>query len=244
MAGAKIPISRYLANLGYGSRREVEIACRRKRVSVNGKILTVPREKIDPEQDVILFDEEALDPPMGMVIALNKPAGYICSHTEDPSVFDLLPGRFRQRSPALSCVGRLDKDTTGILLLTDDGAFLHHLISPKKHQEKLYHVTVADDFSGEEEALFASGQMMLKSETSPLLPAKFVKTGDKTAEVTLTEGRYHQVKRMFGACGNKVTGLHRASFAGVPADTVAEGTWRFLSPDEIVALKQATGYSG
>ncbi|MCL4131191.1 UNVERIFIED_CONTAM: hypothetical protein GTU68_041098 [Idotea baltica] len=168
-----------------------------------------------------------------MIIMLNKPAGYTCSRKDyGPLVYDLLPARWLARKPALSSVGRLDADTTGLLLFTDDGQRLHRLISPRSETQKVYEATLARPLEGHEAAAFAAGTLMLKGEEKPLKNAALEQTGECTARVTLTEGRYHQVRRMFAALGNHVEKLHRPSFAGLALDTLAEGDWRLLTGDE------------
>jgi 16S rRNA pseudouridine516 synthase len=169
---------------------------------------------------------------------LNKPDGYTCS-SEDPgsTIYDLLPPRFALRNPGLNPIGRLDKDTTGLLLLTDDGKLLHKIIHPKSACWKVYHVTLDRPLLGHETALFASGTLLLNSETKPLLPAKLDVLGEKEALVTLHEGRYHQIRRMFAAAGNHVLDLKRTSIGGLllPSD-LAPGDWRSLHPTDLTAI--------
>ena len=170
---------------------------------------------------------------------MNKPVGYTCS-TRDPSrlVYDLLPPRFRMRDPLLSTVGRLDRETSGLLLLTDDGKLLHRIISPKTHVAKVYEAHLAQDLRGDEAALFASGTLMLESETTPLAPARLEVLAPQRARITVTEGRYHQVRRMFAATGNAVTALERVAVGGLRlADLGLEaGQWRQLSQDEVARI--------
>ncbi|MAN46274.1 MAG: pseudouridine synthase [Alphaproteobacteria bacterium] len=216
-------LAKYLANLGYGSRKEVEAAIRRGRVTGEGESLR--------------FDGEPVDPAPGMVILMNKPAGFTCSRQDQGNlVYELLPPRYLKRTPALSTVGRLDADTTGLLLFTDDGKLLHKLISPKSDTPKTYEATLARPLEGHEAELFASGELMLRGEDKPLLPATLEVTGERTARLTITEGRYHQVRRMFAAAGNHVEALHRASFGPLTLGDLPEGEWRLLSAEEISAL--------
>jgi 16S rRNA pseudouridine516 synthase len=191
----------------------------------------VPHERIR-------LDGEPLDPPPGLVLMMHKPVGYTCSR-KDPGrvVFDLLPPRYRMRDPALSTVGRLDRDTSGLLLFTDDGALLHRIISPRAHVTKIYEAELARDLRGDEAGLFASGRMMLESETEPLEPARLEVLGPRRARLAITEGRYHQVRRMFAAVGNHVETLHRASIGGLALDErLAPGAWRALAADEVAAI--------
>jgi 16S rRNA pseudouridine516 synthase len=149
----------------------------------------------------------------------------------------LLPPRFARRNPGLNPVGRLDKDTTGLLLLTDDGQLLHRIIHPKSGCLKIYHATLDRPLDGREAALFASGTLLLQGETKPLLPAPLEVCGEKSVRITLHEGRYHQVRRMFAAAGNHVLTLHRISIGGLRLpDDLAEGGWRALTPAELAAV--------
>ncbi|MFT3992089.1 MAG: pseudouridine synthase [Luteolibacter sp.] len=225
-----------LANLGYGSRREVQRFIRAGAVTdVSGKVLS---ENEAPPHDRILFRGEPLDPPSPFTIIVNKPDGYTCS-TEDPddTVYDLLPARFACRNPGLNPIGRLDKDTTGLLLMTDDGKLLHKIIHPKSNCLKAYQVVLDRPLEGHEAELFASGTLMLNSETRPLLPAQLEVTGEKEARITLHEGRYHQVRRMFAAAGNHVLELKRISIGGLKLpDDLEEGDWRVLTSEELEAV--------
>ena len=163
----------------------------------------------------------------------------VCSHKEDGAlIYDLLPARWRRRNPALSSVGRLDKDSSGLLLLTDDGQLLHRLISPKQKVGKTYLVTLDRPLEASTAGIFASGTLMLDNENKPLLPASLTALDTHRAQITIYEGRYHQVRRMFAAVGNHVTGLHRSQFGGLalPQD-VAEGAFRPLTQDELEALE-------
>uniref|UniRef100_UPI0030F6BE25 pseudouridine synthase n=1 Tax=Hyphomonas sp. TaxID=87 RepID=UPI0030F6BE25 len=186
----------------------------------------------------VTFDGEPLDPPPGMVVIMNKPAGYTCSRADGGQlVYELLPPRFLARTPALSTVGRLDAPTTGLLLFTDAGQLLHRLISPRSETEKVYEAVLARPLEGHEGEAFASGTLVLRGEDKPLKPAKLEVTGERTARVTLTEGRYHQVRRMFAAVGNHVEALHRVQFGPLTLDGLAEGEWRVLGADEVASLQ-------
>ncbi|MFT4179904.1 MAG: 16S rRNA pseudouridine(516) synthase [Thermomonas sp.] len=222
---------KHIANLGYGSRKDVQWMFREGRITdANGDVLyaddAVPL-------DAVRIDGEPLDPPPGLLLMLHKPVGYTCS-TKDPGriVFDLLPPRYRLRSPALSTVGRLDRATSGLLLLTDDGQLLHRIIAPKSKLPKVYAATLADELRGDEAASFASGTLMLEGEKTPLLPAELEQLDSRTARLTLHEGRYHQVRRMFAAVGNHVAALHRERIGGLTLNDLPEGQWRMLGEDD------------
>lgn len=231
----KVKLLRYLANLGYGSRREVLGLLGEERVSdAAGELLY--GDDVRPHED-IRIDGEALDPAPGLLLMLNKPAGVTCS-TKDQGklVYDLLPKRFRLRSPVVSPVGRLDRDTSGLLLFTDDGQLLHKIISPKSKLPKVYIAELANDLRGDEVATFASGTLMLESDTTPLLPAELDVLGTRQARLTLHEGRYHQVRRMFAAVGNHVESLHRERVGGLTLGDLPEGEWRLLGDVDRVRL--------
>jgi 16S rRNA pseudouridine516 synthase len=227
-------LDRLLANLGYGSRREVQRLVVMGLVSLDGVTLRDSDQRITVTPDLSVrmsVDDEPLDPPPGLVLMLHKPVGVTCSHKEQgPLVYKLLPGRWRRREPAISSVGRLDKDTSGLLLLTDDGALLHKIISPRSHVTKRYDVKLDRPLHGDEEKIFASGQLMLDGESKPLLPAQMEVVSSTRATVTLTEGRYHQVRRMFAAVGNHVTALHRDRVGSLTLpDGLPAGQYRILS---------------
>ncbi|MGA8278005.1 MAG: pseudouridine synthase [Rhodanobacteraceae bacterium] len=224
-------LMRLLANLGYGSRKDVALMLR------NGLVTRVDGSPLGPDDKAdhgdIRVDDEPLDPPQGMVLMLHKPTGYTCS-TKDRGgrvIYDLLPPRFRHRKPPLSSVGRLDRDTSGLLLMTDDGALLHRIISPKSHLPKVYEVTLANDLRGDEAAVFAAGSLRLESESTALAAARLDAIAPRHARLTLTEGRYHQVRRMFAALGNHVETLHRLSIGGLVLSELPAGQWRALSGD-------------
>lgn len=224
-----------IANLGYGSRKDVARMFREGRITdAAGEVLYADDA---PAHGDVRVDGEPLDPPQGLVLMLHKPVGYTCS-TRDPGriVYDLLPPRFRHRSPLLSTVGRLDRDTSGLLLLTDDGALLHRITAPKAKLAKRYEATLASDLRGDEAALFASGTLQLESDDTPLAPARLEVHGARHATLVLTEGRYHQVRRMFAAVGNHVEALHRSQVGGLGLGGLAPGHWRVLADADLAAL--------
>ncbi|MBE1159797.1 pseudouridine synthase [Dyella acidiphila] len=223
---------RLIANLGYGNRKDVAWMFREGRITdPDGEVLYAD-DKVEPAQ--IRIDGEPLDPPTGLVLMMHKPLGVTCSR-KDPGrvVYDLLPPRYRARSPALSTVGRLDRDTSGLLLFTDDGALLHRIISPRAQIAKVYEASLAQDLRGDEQALFASGTLLLESETTPLLPALLEVLGSRQARLHLSEGRYHQARRMFAATGNHVETLHRSAVGGLDLGELAAGAWRALDASDI-----------
>ncbi len=232
---------RLLANLGYGSRKDVTNIIKSGVFVVAGTCVTDPQMHVsldDVKTKGATIEEQPLDPLFPLSIILHKPVGYVCSRDDGDgaTIFELLPFRFNVRNPKLCPAGRLDKDTTGLVILTDDGEIMHKLISPRTHVEKIYQIQVRDAFKGDEAAIFGSGTLMLKSEKKPLLPVQFLPDGDRSARLVLKEGRYHQVRRMFGAIGNEVLSLHRSHVGGINLDNLPEGEWRILPAPELTAI--------
>lgn len=235
-----IRLDRLLSNLGYGGRKEMTMAIKNEWLEIDGERVTKPDLKIDLEwvkQGRVTFDDAPLDPLSPFTIMLNKPAGYTCSH-KDPEeiVYDLLPERFQNRKPTLSMVGRLDKYSTGQLLLTDDGDLLHRITHPKSHAPKYYRVTLRDDLNGNETTLFASGEFMLKGDEKPLKPANWTAENPREGVMVLHEGRFHQIRRMFEMLDNDVVSLHRFQTGNLPLGNLEEGKWRALDADEISTI--------
>jgi len=230
---------RRIANLGYGTRKQVTALFREGRVTdANGDVLYADDElDVHARHEDVRIDGEPLDPAPGLLLMLHKPAGVTCSTKDEGRlVYDLLPPRFRQRDPLLSTVGRLDRETSGLLLFTDDGALLHRIISPKAELPKTYEATLAQPLRGDEAVLFASGTLLLESETKPLLPAELTVLDARRVRLVLHEGRYHQVRRMFAAVGNHVEALHRPQVGGLALDGLAEGDWRALDAGDRARL--------
>ncbi|MGF6712628.1 16S rRNA pseudouridine516 synthase [Luteibacter sp. W1I16] len=226
---------RLLANLGYGSRKQVAAMFREGLVTDAAGEVLYADDKV--EHADVRFEGEPLDPPQGMLLMLNKPVGYTCSRKDvGRLVYDLLPPRFALRNPVLSTVGRLDRDTSGLLLFTDDGQLLHRIISPKAAVAKVYEATLAEELRGDEAATFAAGTLMLEGETEPLEPAPLEVLGPRHVRVTLTEGRYHQVRRMFAAVGNHVVTLERTALGGLTLDGLPSGEWRLLTADDTARI--------
>lgn len=242
---ASARLDRLLANLGYGSRREIGLLAKAGLIVLDGAPLHDTSRRIPVTRDLpgrLLVDGEPLDPPPGLALMMHKPLGVTCSHKEaGPLVYGLLPERWRRRDPAVSTIGRLDKETSGLLLLTDDGALLHRVISPKANVAKRYRVVLDRPLKGDEGMVLASGSMLLDGEDKPLLPVEMQVEDATHVVVTLHEGRYHQVRRMFAALGNHVTALHRDRIGGLtlPAD-LAAGEIRLLSETDIGAVFEPT----
>jgi 16S rRNA pseudouridine516 synthase len=210
-------------------------------VTLNGAVIedTDRRVTLTPDlPDRMRIKGKPLDPLPGLTLMMHKPLGVTCSHKEaGPLVYEFLPPRWRRRDPALSTIGRLDKETSGLLLLTDDGALLHRIISPRAHVPKRYHVTLDRPLRGHEPGIFASGTLLLEGEEKPLLPVHMEMLSEKSAYVTLTEGRYHQVRRMFAAVGNHVIALHRDRIGDLALpDDLEPGQHRILSEEDLTLI--------
>ena len=242
----KIPtcrVDKLLSSMGYGSRKEMARMAKAGGITLDAADLLDVSKRIPITPDLPLrmeIDGLALDPLAGMVILMNKPLGVTCSHKDDGAlVYDILPERWKRRDPVISTIGRLDKQTSGLLLLTDDGDLLHRIISPKHHVTKTYRVKLARPLNGTEGALFASGHLILKGEDKPLAPAELEVVSEIEALLRITEGRYHQVRRMFAAAGNHVEDLHRERMGGLSLpDDMAPGQWTQLNEEQIILIFQ------
>ncbi len=234
-------LDKVLASTGRWTRKEGRELIRRGRVTVDGAFARKPEDKLDPEISRLEVDGEAVDCAPFAYLMMNKPAGVV-SATGDPrqkTVLDLLPERLRRRG--LFPVGRLDKDTTGLLLLTDDGPLAHALLSPKRHVDKVYLARVEGRVDAVDAAALSAG--MTLGDGLCCLPARLEPVGDGSeCRVTLREGKYHQVKRMLAARGKPVRSLTRLSMGPLALDeALGPGEWRPLTPDERAMLRSAAG---
>ncbi len=228
-------LDRYISQSSGRSRSAVRALLQRDAVAVDGITVRDPSLQVSSANAVAL-EGVLLAPPGHRYFMLHKPLGVVCA-TEDgrhPTVISLL---HEPRREALHPVGRLDIDTSGLLLVTDDGQWSHGITAPRRHKEKRYRATLAEPLSADAVAQFAAG-LMLQGEERPTLPARLEPLAPTEARVTLQEGRYHQVKRMFAALGNRVVALHRESIGPVTLDpALAPGEYRPLRADEIEALR-------
>ena len=234
-------LDKFISDMGLASRRECATLAKRGQILVDGKAVKQPSEHIDPERQTVTFCGRVIEYARFTYVMLNKPTGYV-SATEDgnfPVVTELLPDELRRRD--LFPAGRLDKDTTGLMILTNDGVLAHALLSPKRHVEKLYRFRCAEPMREGSEEYFSTGATLAdgyecKSATLVCDPDRLGGT------ITLTEGKYHQIKRMVASSGfNKVTELSRLSFGGIELDpALAPGEWRPLTDSEIVHLRSQT----
>lgn len=235
-----VRLDKLLSNLGYGSRKEITAWAKAGRLTdARGGKLGKAADKVEPAD--VRLDGEALD-PCELFLLMNKPADTTCSHKDKPPlIYSLLPERYSYRDPALSTVGRLDRDTTGAILFTDHGQMLHRLTSPTWKLPKVYQVVTSGSVTPAQVARLAEGGWCLEGDDKPLAPAHCVATGECSLELTLTEGRYHQVKRMLEAVENPLLSLHRKSFAGLGVDGLAPGQWRPLHAHELAGLMATCG---
>ena len=221
-------LAQILFSQGFGTRRECNGLIAAGRVSVDGKIQDDPLDEFEP--DGLVFRVSGVEWPYRehALIMLHKPAGYECSQKprHHPSVYSLLPSPLRLRD--VQAVGRLDEDTTGVLLFTDDGQLIHRLTSPKHHAAKVYEITCKHPVDAAQCAQLCTGVKLL-DEDKPVHAAACVITGATQLRLTLLEGKYHQVKRMIAAVGNRVEALHRSAFGEwqLPPD-LAPGQWCWL----------------
>ena len=232
-------LDKIIASTGRWSRREVKNLVRQGKVLVDGYPARSAEDKADPESAEIMVNGETLTYRRFTWVMLNKPAGYL-SATEDgrgPTVLDLLPAELKKQN--LFPVGRLDKDTEGLLLLTNEGGLAHDLLSPKRHVDKVYYTRVAGRLTEEDCRAFESG--LLLDDGLQCMPAglKILSAGEESeAHVTLREGKFHQVKRMLAYLGKPVLYLERISMGNMTLDSdLPRGKYRFLTPEEVEKLR-------
>lgn len=223
-----------LSNRGYCYRSRTKEYLKAVEVTVDGVRQLQPSAKVDATK--VRVEGEELDPEIVWIL-MHKPMDAICSHKEEGLlIYDLLPDRWMARKPQITSVGRLDRDTTGLILLSDDGPRVHRLTTPKHHVPRVYLATLKNPIEGHEAGVFKSGSLMLEKEDKPLLPAEMETVDKHTARLTLYEGRYHQVKRMFEALGNEVTALHREKFGTIELGDLKPREWRLLTKEEVEKL--------
>ena len=239
----KVRLDRWLSMLGVCSRSEGKDLIRRGAVRVNGQAVLDPGAAVETERDTLAVREQPVDGRVIRHVMLHKPAGLLTAARDrkQPTVMDLLPPVYE----SIGCmpVGRLDKDTTGLLILTCDGEMNHRLLAPGRHVDKVYTARVAGRLSEKEQRAFAAG-IVLSDFTAEPAELEILTAGEdySTGRVTVKEGKFHQIKRMFAATGHEVLTLHRSRFGpiGLPAD-LAEGCWRELSGAELQSLRKAAG---
>lgn len=227
---------RLLQSQGFGSRKDCRALIRAGLFSVAGEVIDDPFAEIDVSDLSFEVAGQTWRYHEKAYLVLHKPTDYECSHKPQhhPSIFSLLPVELVRRD--VQCIGRLDHDTTGLMLLSDDGQFIHFWSSGKKRIPKVYEVSAKHPVSDEMVANLLSG-VQLHDEPTPIVAKACERTGETTLRLTVTEGKYHQVKRMVAAVGNRVEGLHRSQIGGFSLpDDLEPGQWRWLEAGDLAAL--------
>lgn len=228
-------LDKVLSEAGVASRRELKNVIKAGRVTVNGQTVRTPEQKVDAAADTILVDGQPIARPGVVVLLLHKPAGYVTSTEDprDPTVMELIPEPYR--SMGLSPVGRLDKETEGLLLLTNDGDLLHRLISPKHRVPKIYEAEHDGEAGAADVQAFAEGITLRDGDTC--LPAELTPLGPGKSRIVLHEGKYHQVRRMMASRGLYVRYLKRVAEGSLELGDLAKGKCRKLDEEEILQLR-------
>ncbi len=230
-------IDKFLSETGRASRSESSKAAKAGRITVNGIAVRDASSHIDPEKDKICFDGSEVEYRKYTWIMMNKPSGVLSASNDRKAktVIDLLPENYR-KAEMFPC-GRLDKDTVGLLLITNDGELTHKLLSPKYHAKKRYFVRLSNPYDRSkkiEQGIMMDGKLTKPAEIEMISPTE--------GFITLTEGKYHQIKRMFEYAGSEVVYLKRVEFGGLLLDEkLAEGEWRLLTPEEEKTLREQSG---
>ncbi len=235
-----IRLDKFLVNLGYGTRTEIKESARRGLIFINGKKAVKTDIKVNEHTDIVEYDDEIVVYRPHIYLMLNKKAGYVTANSDpdSPTIFDLIPDEYKR--PDMSAVGRLDKDTEGLLLVTTDGDMNHRLMSPKRHVDKVYYVETDGKILEEHIKIFENGIEF--RDGTKLKPAKLEILTENTAKVTISEGKYHQVKNMFRVIDMNVTYLKRVKIANLSLDiSLGLGECRELEFEEEMYLKEITG---
>jgi 16S rRNA pseudouridine516 synthase len=237
--GQQLRLDKFLADMGVGTRSEIKVWVRKGRVKINGEVCTKPETKVTLNSDKISFDEKEINYVDYQYIMLHKPAGVVSATMDNVSstVLDLIEEKQRKD---LFPVGRLDKDTEGLLLITNDGDLAHQLLSPKKHVDKVYYAKVEGKITADVKEAFLQG-VDIGEEVFTLPATLKILQSDEISEIELTiqEGKFHQVKRMFEAVGKEVIYLKRISMGGLELDPeLAPGEYRELTEAEVKYLKE------
>ena len=231
-----IRIDKYLADCGIGTRSEVKKYIKAKQITVNGDVVAKPEQKIDEQNDIVCFKGKQIAYEKYVYYLFHKPAGCVTAKQDNlhKTVMDYFPEDIRAKD--ISPVGRLDLDTEGLLLLTNDGPLIHHLLSPAHHIPKTYYAVLDKEVPTEAVELFREGVDI--GDDKPTLPAELVILPNNSAELTIHEGRFHQVKRMFEAVGCTVTYLKRLSMGSLTLGDLPKGDYRKLDLEEVETLQK------
>ena len=230
-------LEKMLQSQGFGSRKNCQNLIKNGAVQIQGEIVSDPKLKLKLDKLEFTVSGQTYQYREKVYIALNKPAGYECSHqaTHHFSVFELFDQVLLERG--LQCVGRLDQDTTGLLLLTDDGQFLQALTHPKKHIAKVYRMQTADEVTDEQLLNLEQG-VQLRNENGVFAATDVEQIAEHEMQMAIHQGVYHQVKRMLAAVGNKVEKLHRQQIGLLKLQDLGEGEWMYLTESQIQAAKK------
>ncbi len=236
----KLDIERILHKQGFGTRKFCRIAIINDEVSVNGELCNDPKAKFALDEYLsFTINGETWDYKEKSYLMMHKPSNYECSHKTQfhPTIYSLLPHPLVARG--VQCIGRLDEDTTGLILISDDGQFIHKVSSPKHHVPKVYEVTSKHPISDEDIAHILKG-VKLVDEDAPIAALNCTRISENVMHMTLAEGKYHQVKRMVAAISNRVVGLKRIQIGALTLPSnLDEGAWRWLSEEDMLALRTA-----
>lgn len=229
-------LEKMLQSQGFGSRKHCQQLIKNGAIAIQGEVMTNAKHKLDLNHLSFSVYGERFDYRENVYIALNKPQDYECSHqaTHHFSVFDLFDDVLMNRG--LQCVGRLDQDTSGLLLLTDDGQFLQALTHPKKHVAKVYRMQTADPVTEQQMQQLRQG-VELRNESGSFAATDVMKIAERELQMTIHQGVYHQVKRMLAAVGNKVEQLHRQQIGALELPDLEQGKWIYLSPEQVELAK-------
>ncbi|MDO6642571.1 pseudouridine synthase [Acinetobacter guillouiae] len=231
-------LEKMLQSQGFGSRKHCQQLVKNGAIQIQNEVVTDPKFKLDTQNLVFSVYTETFQYREKVYIALNKPQDYECSHqsTHHFSVFDLFDDVLMNRG--LQTVGRLDQDTTGLLLLTDDGQFLQALTHPKKHVAKVYQIQTADPITDDQIQQLEQG-VELRNEKGIFAATDVQRLAEYALQMTVHQGVYHQVKRMLAAVGNKVESLHRAQVGQLALKDLVEGVWVYLTEDQVNAARNS-----
>ena len=236
----KLRIDKILSNLGYGSRAELKVYCKKGMVKVNDKVISNPGTQVDTDVDKIEFNNEVVNYREFVYIMMNKPDGYLSATFDkrDPIVLDLIDSSYLAFEPFP--VGRLDKDTEGLLVLTNDGQLAHRVLSPKKHVPKTYYAKIEGRVAEEDIKAFEAGVTLDDGYETMPAQLKIIESGEQSEiELTIHEGKFHQVKRMFESVGKKVVYLKRLSMGKLMLDeNLGLGEYRELTDEEVKLIEE------
>jgi len=223
-------VDRLFSRLGICTRKEVQNLICKHQIMLGDTPVSSVNTKVHPLE--IIFHGQPLDHPGGIAVLFYKPHNVICTRLGDNTIFQFFPESFNIRRPLVNSAGRLDKDTTGALIVTDDGELTHKIISPKYRVPKIYEIELEEPLTGKEPDIFKRGTLKLPDEDKPCKPADFEIISENTGRLTLFEGRFHQVKKMFDLMNNNVLYLHRSMIGSLELGNLEPGQWRDLNDED------------